>query len=149
MYHFMRINNEEVPRLPPFGTNQGLGQQDIKEIMLTIIGEDFEAKMDRQGFNPLDHTLDEVIAFCENLKEAQLTKGKPKVTFASNTNNQGKKRKANSNHYCMVHHECDHDSTSCKVLKTLPKIIQRISSKERKQESTSCANKEQILVQEG
>ena len=125
MHHFMRINNKEIPRIPPFGTNQGLGHQEIKELVLTIIGEDFEAEIDRQGFDPLDHTLDEVIAFCENLEEAQLTKGKPKVTFTSDTNSQGKKRKASTGNHCMVHGECDHDSNSCKVLKNFAKKLHK------------------------
>ena len=57
-----------------------------------ILDKEFEAEIDRQGFESPNYILDEVIAFCRNIKEAQVTNNKTKQTSSQDTSNNGKSR---------------------------------------------------------
>ena len=54
--HLLRINNEELPYLPPFGTNQGLSTDEIIDIVLYGVPKSWVNKMDEHDFDPLART---------------------------------------------------------------------------------------------
>jgi hypothetical protein len=61
------INDEELPQLPPFGPDQSLSNNKVFDILLHGTPKSWQVKMDRQGFDPLDKTIPEVVNFMENI----------------------------------------------------------------------------------
>ena len=67
--HFTRINNEEIPMLPPFKNNQSLAADEVIEIYHHAIPNSWKREMKKQGFNPYKSTLVDFIEFCERHKD--------------------------------------------------------------------------------
>ena len=122
--HFTRINQEELPRLPPFQENQSLAMDEVLEIMQYAIPNSWNKEMRRQGFDPLQNSLKKFIDFCERQEESE-------GFHDTNTKNSSSKKKKdsrghrsdskdNSNgkkKYCKVHGENDtHTTNECKTL---------------------------------
>jgi hypothetical protein len=63
-----RINDEELPQLPPFGADQSLSTNKVLDILLHGTPKSWQVEMDCQGFDPLDKTIPEVIDFIENMR---------------------------------------------------------------------------------
>jgi hypothetical protein len=55
-----RINDEELPQLPPFGADQSLSNDEVLDILLHGTLKSWQVEMDRQGFDPLDKQIPEV-----------------------------------------------------------------------------------------
>ena len=66
--HLLRVNYDEIPMLPPFRPQQSLTQDELLDIMLHGTPKSWEIEMDRQGFDPLLHTLPEVVNFMEGIE---------------------------------------------------------------------------------
>ena len=65
----LRLNNEEIPNLPPYGINQRLSQDELLDIVLFGTPKSWQNEMDRQGFDPMEKHLHEVIDFMEKHRE--------------------------------------------------------------------------------
>ena len=65
----MWINNKEILCLPPFGNNQGLEIQEIKEIVFTILNKEFEVEIDYQKFDPSTTPWTELFLFVRTSKK--------------------------------------------------------------------------------
>jgi hypothetical protein len=66
-----RINNQEIPNLPPFGAPQNFREDKFIDIILYGTPGSWAREMERQGFYPTDHTTEEVVAFMEQLESAE------------------------------------------------------------------------------
>ena len=51
-----KMNNAEIPRVPPFNPNQGFQPDELMEIILYAVPKSWIREMDRQGIDPLDGT---------------------------------------------------------------------------------------------
>jgi hypothetical protein len=71
--HITRINNDELPMLPPFGPrrDQVLSQDELIDVVLNGIPRSWMKEMDKQGFDPVEKDLQEVIDFCERMENAE------------------------------------------------------------------------------
>jgi hypothetical protein len=66
-----RINNEEIPNLPTFGALQNFREDEFIDIILYRPPGSWAQEMEQQGFDPMDHTAEEVVAFMEQLESAE------------------------------------------------------------------------------
>ncbi len=69
--HLIRMNQEELPQLPPFRNDQGLGIDELLDIILFGTPKSWSREMDRQGFDPLTQTIVHVIDFLYQLATAE------------------------------------------------------------------------------
>ena len=65
--HVTHINDQELPMVPPFSMANSLSDDEILDIILYGTPKSWQAEMDRQGFDPLDNTLQEVMQFLERI----------------------------------------------------------------------------------
>ena len=118
-----RMNAEELPNLPPFGNAQGLSQDELVDIVLFGTPKSWQGEMERQGFDPMEHQLFEVVDFMENIEAVEdkfptsnkSTKVDSKKKSSSSSSSSQKKK---ATHYCKEHGpNYTHDTSECKVLK--------------------------------
>ena len=117
----LRINNEELPNLPPFAAGQSLNQDEMIDILLHGTPRSWQNEMERQGFDPMDQTPNAVVDFMENIE------GVEDATFEKvkdNKNGKDKKKSSSSSSakkqkFHCTHHgpNNSHDTKDCKVLK--------------------------------
>ena len=69
--HIRRINNEELPNLPPFAPDQGLTTEELLDIILFGTPKAWQREMDRQGMDPMLNSLANVLNFMENIEAAE------------------------------------------------------------------------------
>jgi len=106
--HLVRYIGQELTNLPPFGPNQGLGEDEVLDIVLYATPKSWQREMDKQGFDPLEHNLDEVIDFMERIEASEdfdsskdtKTKDKPNTQKGGKSNGKGKPR-GNASYYCI------------------------------------------------
>ena len=141
--HIIRMNNEEIPCLPPFLPNQGLSEDEIVDIVLYGVPKSWINKMDEHDFDPLAHSLEELISFCERLESAeQLERGAAEHKQPSNgKKSSSKKFKSSRNNsdsgsgkWCHYHETDTHNTADCETLK-------RIKSREKNGNSSSGPSK--------
>jgi len=125
--HLQRINEEELPQLPPaFDNTQSLANDELIDIILFAFPKSWSNEMERQGFDPNEKTVDEVLAFCERLEG--LEKDSASSTKKSNNNNGSSSKKpykgqSNGDNHCMLHGKGNHDTNGCKVLQAQAKRL--------------------------
>jgi len=124
LMHIIRINSQEITRLPPhFNDAQMLSEDEIIDILLFGTPKSWQREMDRQGFDPLAVTPADVVAFMERIemsedfdadkKVAKVNqgKGKKKTNFAKGNSD------ADGSKCCMLHgNNNTHDTSECKTL---------------------------------
>jgi hypothetical protein len=122
-----RINDEELPQLPPFGNNQPLSNDEVLDILLHGTPKSWQVEMDRQGFDPLEKQIPEVIDFMENIEAAEEHSCQSKTVAkkkSSSSNNNGKKDNNNKSngkkkptHFCKEHGpNFSHNTEECRTL---------------------------------
>ena len=131
--HLNRINNEELPMLPPFGNrrDQMLSPDEIVDILLNGIPRSWMKEMDKQGFDPVEKTLAQVIDFCERVENAEdfepARKGgetKSKDGKKSSSSSAKKTSGGNGSKYCLLHgNNNSHATDECMVLKKQAKAL--------------------------
>jgi len=129
--HIIRINSQEITRLPPtFNYAQMLSEDEIVDILLFGAPKSWQRKMDCQGFDPLASNPSEVAAFMERIKMSEdfdsdkkatkvvPGKGKKKSGFAKgNSDVDGSK-------HCMLHgNNNTHETSECKTLMAQAKKV--------------------------
>ena len=122
--HLLRINNEELPYLPPFGRDQGLSTDEIIDIVLYGVPKSWVNKMDEHDFDPLARTIGDLINFCERLEAAEhhdVSATTPKDHAKSKSSSkkfkpsgQGTKGK-----WCHYHETDTHNTSECETLKKI------------------------------
>ena len=69
--HLLRVNEDELLALPPFGTNQTMSEDELIDIMLYATPRSWSCEMDRQGFDPVVKNLAEVVQFMERIEQSE------------------------------------------------------------------------------
>jgi hypothetical protein len=120
-----RINAKELPQLPPFGNNQSLSHDEILNVLLHGTPKSWQVKMDRQGFDPLEKQIPEVVDFMENIEAAKEHSRQSEIVAKkkSSSSNNGKKDNNKSNgkrkptHFCKEHGpNFSHNTEECRTL---------------------------------
>ena len=117
--HLMRINVDELDRLPPFEDDQKFSQDELLDIILFGTPKSWQKEMEKQGFDPMDHKLNQVIDKMESLESTEdfehdhtikssAKKGKDYKSGKKSANSKGKQ-----NLYCMYHGEGGHKTDDC------------------------------------
>ena len=81
--------------------------------------------MDRQGFDPMGHDINQVVDFMEQIEAAEDFDPNPKNKSKDKSKGKGKnnqpKKSGNgkSNEFCLYHGECGHSTEDCSVIKSL------------------------------
>jgi hypothetical protein len=135
--HLARINTEEIPELPPFGLNQELKADEIIDILLYGTPKSWSKEMDRQGFDPMDHTPLEVVDFMEQIETAEDFDGQIVENNKSANNNNKKSSNGNgkdngtskSGKYCALHGKGNHSTDDCRTIKSEVKKLKTTDSK--------------------
>ena len=118
-----RINDEELPILPPFKRHQSLTPDEVTDIILFGTPKSWQVEMERQGFDPLEHTIIDVVDFMENLEAAeehsyQKVEGDKKGSKKSSQSDKKPAAKRKAEFYCEHHGQnTTHDTQDCIVLK--------------------------------
>jgi len=116
LMHVLRVNAQEIPRLPPnFNNAQSLHDDEVIDILLFGVPKSWKREMDRQGVDPLACTPCEAAAFMErnemsedfdsDKKTTKVApgKGKKKASYAKGNSD------ADGSKHCMLHGEwCAH-----------------------------------------
>ena len=121
--NLLRLNGEELPNLPPFGPNQSLSNDELLDIVLFGTPRSWQNEMERQGFDPMEQQLFQVIDIMENIETTE-TNPMTKVTGKSDGKKpaKGKDSKDSSSkkkapYFCKEHGpNYTHDTKDCKVL---------------------------------
>ena len=130
MQHLLRVNMGELEQLPPFRANQALSTDELLDIMLFGTPKSWQKEMERQGFDPLLHTLSEVIDFMERIEasedfDASKNNGQDKKKAPSNKRKGGKMKDEDESiprkKFCLLHGYGNHDSDACEGLKRMVK----------------------------
>ena len=126
LQHLMRINYGELDNLPPFGNNQELSQDELLDIILFGTPKSWQKEMERQGFDPMDNSLGDVVNFMEQIEASEDYESKPspkdKSKDKSKGNGKGKPYTPNGgDKTCLIHGKCSHSSNECTVLQGLAK----------------------------
>ena len=86
--------------------------------------------MDKQGFDPVDNSLDDLVAMMENIEASEefspdkTDNNKKKGTSSSNNNNKSKRsNNSNGEQYCMLHGKGNHTTEDCIKLKAEAKRL--------------------------
>ena len=124
--HLVHINNAELPRLPPFGNDQALSTDELVDILLFATPRSWQKEMDRQGFDPVTHTPQQVVEFMEQIETAEDFDGKPVNNNGNDSSNAKKSPKkkgkpsaspSDEQKYCMLHGWGGHATEDCFKLK--------------------------------
>jgi len=124
LMHIIRINTQEIPRLPPnFKAAQSLSNDEIIDILLFGTPKSWQREMDHQGLDPLASTPNDVVAFMERIEMSEDFDGDRKTTKVAP--GKGKKKSgyakgssdADGSKHCMLHgNDNTHDTSECKTL---------------------------------
>ena len=119
--NLFRINQQEIPCLPPFEPAQSFRDDEFIDILLFGTPQSWAREMDRQGFDPMMKTPEDVVAFMEQI---EATEAFEKTSTKAEDKKKAAKKKAPSNKgtkkelkYCEVHGECGHSTDECRVAK--------------------------------
>ena len=133
--------NELLKEFPPFDEDQEIEEDDLIELIDANIPNTWQQHMVLQDFDPVDHTLQEFIEFCERLEVSEEmdprknqnsgknsetasstgeTKKGAKAHAKSSEEAQNSKSKSKNSSktpkWCHLHQTSSHDSNECKVL---------------------------------
>ncbi len=121
--HLLRMNMNEIPCLPPFGEDQTLSDDEIMDIILFGTPKSWQREMDRQGYDPMDHTTAELVDFLEQIESSEefdhnkVTPNKNKNPHAHGKGKYEGKPKNNDTRrtqkYCSFHGHGMHSSEEC------------------------------------
>ncbi|MGK7310709.1 MAG: hypothetical protein ACN0LA_00580, partial [Candidatus Longimicrobiales bacterium M2_2A_002] len=123
--HFNRINIEELPELPPFNADQYIPNDEIIEILMYAVPKFWIKEMDRQGFDPLTHTVVELVSFLEQIETAEDFTPEKVVKFdknnkdSKNGSSHKKNNKGEGSLYCSIHGKGNHKTDDCNTIKRL------------------------------
>ena len=121
--HLLRINNDELPTLPPFSPAQNMSEDELVDILIYATPKSWMREMDRQGFDPVANSLTSVVNFMERIEQAEESEGmRVDGPTKGNQGNSKSKKKPRSNEgskYCLYHGNGGHTSNECDVLKKM------------------------------
>ena len=115
--NLMRMNDEELPNLPPYSASNKLSEDELLDIILFGTPRSWQNEMERQNFDPIETGIHGTIDFMEGIEasEPPPEQSKPKAKTPT------KKKKADNDKkppfYCEQHGEnYTHDTKDCRFL---------------------------------
>jgi hypothetical protein len=124
--HLTRINTDELPNLPPFGSNQGFTNDELLHILMTGTPNSWKKEMEKQGFDPMNHVdeIHKVVDFMERIESSEDFEEKatkPKAKDNGNDKKKSRTQKSNdSKYFCMFHgNNNTHSTDECHLVKKL------------------------------
>ena len=115
--HLLRINDSELPGLPPFRVAQNMPDDEITDILLAACPRSWERKMDEHGFDPIGKTASEVVDFMEQIETAEEFPSNKTDNGSSKKKTKtsdGKKKSSNGTKCCAIHGKCAHTTEECR-----------------------------------
>ena len=134
--HLRRINDEDLPMLPPFAATNKIPEDEVKEIIQYAIPNAWNRKLREQSRDPVMMTYNQLVETLENYESAETdfdATGKSQNSNGNKTKKGNAKKgnnkspnKANDNdgdkprYHCIRHgYNNTHDTADCTVLKKL------------------------------
>ena len=120
--------NMYLALFPPFGTQQQLPEDELLDLLEWGIPASWQKDMNRQGFIPVEESLDKFVNFCERLEsnedENQATTGKRKRDKSNSSDKQSSKKsdKGQGKGTCDLH-GYGHHTHECTVIKKLAQEV--------------------------
>ena len=115
--NLIRMNDEELPNLPPFELGNKLSEDELLDIILFGTPRSWQNEMERQNFDPIEAGIHGTVDFMEGIEASEPSSevSKPKAKTSPN-----KKKKADDKkppHYCEQHGaNYTHDTKDCRFL---------------------------------
>ena len=124
--HMLRIVYEELPRLPPYGPNQGFEEDELKEIIAFALPSKWTKEMTRLDHDVFVKTIDETVCFCERQEEAETEEGFTKVESKNGSHKKKSrferpKKNSEEDKWCEYHSSKTHNTSECTTLQNLKK----------------------------
>ena len=121
----LRINTQEIPRLPPFNVNMRFSDDELLDIILYGIPKSWQREMDRQGIDPIALPLAELVQFFEQIESAEEHESHAKQVSKDHKKSRGKRDSgpSDNNKYCLIHGHGGHSSDECHKLKAEAKRL--------------------------
>ena len=150
--HLQRINNEEIPYLPPHqGATQKLSDDELADILLCGVPKSWVREMDRQGKDPVLMNIAQLVLFLEQIELAE--DFDPNKVNNGNKSNKGKKGKSNQKggntnnnsgngeYHCALHGDNNtHSTDDCRTIKQQVKRLKNKSSGGGKSNNSNKSN---------
>ena len=119
--NLIRMNDEELPNLPPFTVDNKLSQDELLDIILFGTPRSWQNEMERQGFDPIEKGIHETVDFMEGVEAVEPSPSNQKSKSKNNASNKKKKSSSDSGqkppHYCEQHGpNWTHDTKDCRFL---------------------------------
>ena len=118
--HLARINDQEMPLIPPEDPTASLSQDEMIDVLLFGTPKTWQHEMDRQGYDPVSSQWDAVVNFMERIelsedKPDQNKKDQNKKASAKKDGSfkQVKGDKEKKSAFCLVHGQCGHSTDQC------------------------------------
>ena len=118
--NLIRMNDEELPNLPPFQPNNKLSQDELLDILLFGTPRSWQKEMDRQQFDPIEKGLHDTVDFMEGLESTETNEetSKPKTKSLSNKKTKKGNDSTKAPYYCEQHGaNWTHNTKDCRFLK--------------------------------
>jgi hypothetical protein len=157
--HMANMIHNELPRLPPFAANQSLANDEIIDILLFATPNSWQVEMEKQNWDPMDHTVTEVVNFMERIENAEdmvrkgtivndngnnKKKSAKKKTGGNNSNRSSNNGDSDNTKFCVIHGwNNSHTTEQCRVAKKLKAEGKPIEPQKRSpNKSWSCKSEE-------
>jgi hypothetical protein len=108
--------------------------------------------MERQGFDPMDNTLEEVVAFMEQLESAESHEKTATKVEAKKSDKSSSKKKSKigsfkkETKYCEIHGHCAHSTEECRSKNKRYKTDKSNSKNSNKNTTWKCNADEETFV---
>ena len=147
LQHLLRANLEVIPNTPPFAENQSLAADEIIDILLFGTPKSWQKEMERQGFDPMASSVNDIIGFMERIESAEdFDTNAQKVSAKSQKTNKKKSpsQKTEELKFCSHHGpNPSHTSDQCFVLHPELKEKKKSGSKNKSWTRKAADNKKQ------
>ena len=133
----LRINNQEIPKIPPQDPANKLTDDEMLDIILFGTPKSWQKEAERQGFDPFVSGFQATVQFFERI---EATEEKPQSKPAAKKDNNSKKNskdwkstdKSKRKGYCLIHGDCGHNTDECHKMQQEAKRIKTSHSGDSK-----------------
>ena len=111
--------NEELAFLPPANPNNRLPADEINDILTNGIPKSWQREMFRQGYEPIGKTTMQVVAFLEQMEQADDYQAAPEAKKQKTSHKSSSQHASSSSKTCMIHGKGSHSTEECKTVKAM------------------------------